>query len=831
MDLPVIQFIQERLAESDTLLETRKGSGYYDLFIKPQELILQPFVTAMETILIAQSVKRMLALDDPDDFNEEYVDSTASNVYVDRDVGDYARTIARVFYEAPVDRELPAFGSEFTTTTGLSFFNEFDFIISSAEMSLQKDGNLFFMDVPVRAQAQGSDYNIEPGDLTSFVNDSQAVSVTNTTKAEGGLARETNTHLLTRTKNSIGVRDLETIKGINAIINEKFPAVQEIQAIGFGDPEMMRDIVYNAHVGGNTDVYLKFPALQTKDTIIRGLTFDFTREVHRNTHIQLTATTFSDPDSDLMTPNIVSPSVTVSEDIIETSAFFLTQSIPASTGINLSSGQWIKLKANLLTALNIKVAGATPTATQRFEIINSINATMGLTIAKPYAIDQIIVSSPTIGANSLLELSVPDGLRSDGTALLIASLPGSYPPTATYMGTAADIYIENVDYQVEYVEGKIINLGGAILSGTEIAGSAMTPATGGIIVTGMDTLEVPSPPTLFQNVRPGDTLNITTVNPATGVAVGPYVISEKVSNTKIRVQNKYGIVGGPTAGDTAVQFYVVSNQVVVIDYKYNPLSVDIGPNVLLADGVTRGIRPGRSDFTIKDVAFIDIISIEEVDPDTEEPLGVILDRSAGYGSGGYGEGGYGGSSGGQYELVVNRPTERFSAFEDSMILFSPEQFGKSFKVTYYTATEIADVHAIARSDLERVTGADVLPKHFIPAFVDIDFGIRRDPTNIATPANADLALGLRPLIDGILAGNGLQSSELSKYLELQGVSSVQIPFTMRAEIINTDGTTTAIESEDVLIPPDVVLPRDTPNFGSPRITHMISRDITVSEVP
>lgn len=36
-----------------------------------------------------------------------------------------------------------------------------------------------------------------------------------------------------------------------------------------GDPEMQRDVLYNAHVGGKTDIYLKTPALQKRRRLTR----------------------------------------------------------------------------------------------------------------------------------------------------------------------------------------------------------------------------------------------------------------------------------------------------------------------------------------------------------------------------------------------------------------------------------------------------------------------------------------------------------------------------------------------------------------------------------
>lgn len=829
-DLPIIEFIRERLAESDASLETRKGSGFYDLFVKPQELMLNPLLSAMETTLIGQSVRQILALEAPDEFDEDLVDDTASNVYVARDEGGFARTVVRVFYTEPLDREFPAFSAEFTAGS-LSFFNEEDFAITKSQMALQQEGTLFFMDVAVRSQEEGDAYNVEAGGVTAFVNDADAVNVTNLSKAIGGLPRETNTQLLTRAKNSIGVRDLETVKGINAILREKFPSLREIQAIGMGDPEMMRDILYNVHVGGKTDVYLKTPELQIKTKDVVGLVFDSTRELPRNIHMELNALDFTDPESELGTPLIVSTSVSVKDDVIETAASVLSAAIPSPAGINLSGAEWIKIKVNSGEFVNIKISGANPANTQRFEIINAINAGLGLTVASASGTNKVFLQSQKIGSGSRIVFSPPDFPRTDATLIVfpdaasVGYVPSTPGPAAdgTFEGVVATEYLENVDYQVDYENGKIKQLpGSAILSGQIVA---ETPASGaGFVTTGSNTMSTPVPGA-FTSVRVGDEITFT-VSPAGAVPLNEvFIVSEVMSDQIIKI---LGL--SPTATDVALEYFIVSNHTVSVSYRHNPLSVDIGNKVLLSDGLSRAVRPGRENFTITDVAFIDVVSIEEIDPDTQESLGVLLNRSGGFGFGGFGEGGFGTSGGGDYKMLVLDPNHRFSAFEDSVLVFDAALFGKSYRITYYATPEIDTIHTVCRDDLERVTGADVLPKNFVPGFVDMTIGIRRDPTNLLTPDNDGLAVLVGNLIHNTPAGTGLQASDIVQLLENEGVDSVQTPFTMQVTVLNTDGSTSIFENQDILSVPPVVLPKETPNFVTPRIVHFYPRNVVVTEV-
>lgn len=833
LELPVLEFIKQRLNEADLTLEVRRGTAYYDLFVKPQQLMLQPLLVAMETSLTGQSVRRIQRTDDPDAFDEDLVDDLTENLYVPRFEGAFATTTVRVFYSAPADKEFPAFTAEFLTADGLSFFNSEDVAISQAEMTLNTDGDLYYVDILARAQNEGDEYNLELGDIVAFVNDVEAISVTNITTATDGLPRETNTELLARVQKSIGVRDFETEKGINAIINEKFPGIfSEIVPIGFGDPEMMRDIVYNAHVGGNTDVYLKAPALTVKTKDIVGLVFDETRELPRTTYKQLTALDFTDPASDLKAPFIVVGSVTVKSDTIETAASFVSASVPPVTGIDLSAGQYIKLKLDA-TGLykNIKVSGSNPAQTQKFEIINSINAAVGFTIASAFGVDKIMIQSPTVGLGSELNFATPDAPRTDGTPTLFPDIllaPYSYVsgvsgvgpnPAATVLGDVATEYIESVDYEVDYPNGKIRKLpGSAILSGDTIVG----PVVNGQVVASSDVLTSPTPGE-FALVRAGDTLNITSTT--SGVPLGAYIVREKLDDENLRILDM-----DPTSSDSGVGYNIVSNQVVVIRYKYNPLSIDIGNQVLLADGRTRGVRPGREAYTIDELPFIDIISVEEIDSDTLDGLDVFLNPNGGYGYGGYGNGPYGVGQSGDYNVIINRPPERFSMFEDALIVFDPVLLGKSYRITYYSAPEVGEVHTLSRSDLERVTGADVLPKNFVPGFVDIDIKIVRDATNISTPSNDGLTEAVKELINDVPANKPLQASDIVRLLEDLGVEYVEVPFTMYMTVINTDGSKTIRSDVNLLQLEDVELEKETANYVTNRIMHFYARNVAVSEV-
>jgi hypothetical protein len=843
MELPIIAFIQETLREADAELETREGSAWYDMFVKPQQLLTQPIQDAVAQGRYAQSVRLIRGLPDPNAFSEEDVDSLAGNIYVDRAQGAIAETTVRVYYTEPLDKEVPARTAEYQVGD-LTFLNKNDIVISAADMALQTDGALYYIDVPVVAEAEGSDYNVAAGEIVAAGNDADAVRVTNFSPAIGGLARETNVQLLDRIPNSIGVRDLETEKGINAILREKFPYLQRIKSIGLGDPEMMRDILFNTHVGGKTDVYLKTPEIAEGSTDVIGLDYDLTRTLSRNIHLEMARSEEdSDYSADVGTREIVVNSVVVREAVDETEATLLTIPVPPGVGIDLTGKEWLRFEVDALGEVQVKITGTNPAQTQRHEILSAINTAVGRTVARLAPANKIRISGVAKGAPARVRVYAPTNpVSSANNAAEV--LFGS--ATLDVRGVVAAQYLGGIDYEVSPSTGRIFqktfnaltrNPGGVGTRQTITSGQTMLSAEtdGAIVQDGsvwyFDAIGAPAnnkfllPPMVL--VRPGDRLIIEEINNATtGTVIGDLpqtvFVGDVVSGSRLKLSNFES-----TASATNVKYSIVSEQVVVVDYQYHPLSIDIGDRVIQADGFTRGIRPGRDAFTIKDVPLLDITSIQEIDPDSGDLIGEPLAPPVGFGGGGYGEGGFGQGMGGDYDLLINSPPDRFSRFDDAIILFRPEALSKSYRISYRWVPEIRAIHDVCRNDLERVTGADVLPKNLIPIYVDIAIVVRRNPTNLSTPPNEDLASLVADFIHTVVPTPGLEASDIIDLLEAQGVRSVETPFLMQGTVHNTDGSTRVLESEDILAFPIEDIERETTNYTTQRITQFYPGVITV----
>jgi hypothetical protein len=813
--LPIADFLRARLTEYDPKFDVRPGTGFESLFFKPLQFLLQPFADEANTLEIAQSFRRILLQDDPNAFSEEAVDALASNLFVDRVPGNKSGGVGRVYYVSAVDREWPAEGTVFTGNNGKSYTNPAPFSILATEMSSQiEDGNYYY-DIPLVCTEEGSDGDLDVGGLIELTNDSEVVLVTNKNAFTGGNARETNTELITRVQRSIAVRDLVTGKGFNAIIFENFASfVNELQPIGFGDPEMMRDIQYNVHIGGKVDGFVKTTSVTVGEKNFVAVLTDTTRQAPGTANIQLTGTSwFNMGATNIDRTGGLDPVV---EQVKPSSAAVYISPVDLSVPIDLSLAQYVYIGIDGVFR-NVKVAGPSPSATTRYQIINAINVAFGINVAAAIG-NSFRIISPTQGLNSELVFDDPISGTSALTDVFgLASGGGPY----VYMGDGPITFTEITHYEIDDPEGNIRRVIGPSVLGAQTTGQ--TTATS-------DQFVDPST-NIFINVLVNDILTLTS-----GADAGDYRVLEKIDDNTLRLDAEL------TATATGINYYIrrtgiKDGEVVFIRYYFNPLSIDIGPLIKLDEyGAERGIRPGREDFTITDVAFLRIRAIEIIDPVSLEPTGEFLNGNAGFGYGGFGMGAFGIGQQADYRLIVNSPTERFSAFEDAYIVFNSGLIGLSFRVEYDYVPQIVDLHNFVRSDAERVLDGDFLMRHFLPAYVSGTIEYRVDTTDSSIPDNETLTGLVKEFINTQLSGSDLEYSDINQFIQkttdpYYRYGTFIKHYKLTAVIHNTDGSTTVITGEDFLrVESPSPFPRDTTRPLSARITHWIADNLVMTRL-
>lgn len=900
MTLPILDFLVERMEEYDPSFEHRVGTAFSDLFMQPLSFIVQPLRDEANEIYTNQSLKRILDEDDPDLYPEEAVDDIVSNLYVYRREGAKSAGIARLLFTDPVEKNYLEGTLEFTNADGLKYYNISSVVITAAEMNAQSELEFYYMDVPVEAESEGEDYAVAEGGIVGS-SDSDAVRVYNAHPISGGLDRETNTELIARTQKSIGVRDMNTGKGFNAIMFETFlNKISELQPIGFNDPEMMRDIVFNYHIGGRVDGWVKTPSIQDGHFNALGLGIDYSRRIQATRNLLMTGTEYSEfgiQNIDVLE----NPVRAYNTDELEQAGFFIS-GINLADGIDLTVNQFIGVALDNKEYTNVKISGAVPSNTRAGEIANRINVAMEQDVCK-VVVNPVVVGRRRSGAIPATGMYVAGNTLYDPTARIFANLfPGDllvitvgqnagayivenivseneiqvdipftyfedevnyrisrtgsfikilsqtksaeskvfigspttgtdalleaiglapYPTPYEFQGRGRYEYTDGVHYEVDLTEGRT----------KRIIGSFIVPNTSSGISSQSIFFE-DATTDIFLNVEPGDMLTIVTCA-TDGAYEKDYRVLEKLNNQKIRIDDF--IPFSETNMEYRINRTGIKDQEYVFySFDYNPLAIDIGNQVQLDDyGRERGIRPGREDTTISDLAYLWTTNIELIDPVSGEPSGEVLDGEGGYGQGGYGRGGFGIGSRSQYILRVNVPEHRFSAFEDSLITIDTAFLGQSFRVNYKYVPEILEFDAFARSDEERVLDADILMKHFIPAIVDLEAEYTVDPSNPLTATPEEVQAAIEKHINEKTAGEPLDASDIVQVItemidqNANKTAKVKSPIIMEATIHNTDGTRTVLKSEDSLEVVNETIPPYTTKPLSARTSHWIAGSITL----
>lgn len=239
---PIRDLFFRRLRSEFPSLVLQVGDPMDEGLLKPAQAIISPYRREIARVRNGQS------LANPKTLTEAEANDLLANFFAERKTGGFATGVARAFFSAP-----RAFActptNKFFTGSGLNFFPVNNQAISAEAMLFQREGSRYFHDIVVRAEAEGDEYNIEPGSLVGVTGASEVVEVTNKRRFRDGKVKESTEEFIARVEGSFGERSLVSIRGIRATLGELFDTIQTIGVVGFNDPEMQRDIITGASEG------------------------------------------------------------------------------------------------------------------------------------------------------------------------------------------------------------------------------------------------------------------------------------------------------------------------------------------------------------------------------------------------------------------------------------------------------------------------------------------------------------------------------------------------------------------------------------------------------
>lgn len=235
-------FLSDRLRQAFPELATNEGDALTDLLVKPAVLLWDPVVREIYRIRACQSWR------DSSTLTTDEAEALGANMFVDRNRGDFSRGTGRIYYAQP--RSVSATPVNFFTSKGgLHFYPDGQQDITVQEMMLNVDQGMYYFDVSLIAEAAGSGYNIDAKELVTVANLEGTLKVTNLRRFRSGDDAETSVEYVDRASQGLTERSLVTIRGIGARVPKAFPEVSRLGVVGFGDPEMQRDVLKGGGLG------------------------------------------------------------------------------------------------------------------------------------------------------------------------------------------------------------------------------------------------------------------------------------------------------------------------------------------------------------------------------------------------------------------------------------------------------------------------------------------------------------------------------------------------------------------------------------------------------
>ena len=235
-DTDIREFLKDRIKQEFPTIGAEEGDVLVDLLVTPLEVLLEPLKREIQIVRQGQSANSV------DTMRLEDARDLAANFFTEWSGGARASASVRIYYSSPTYVNVLA-TIPFTTPSGLKFYPTTPQVVRPETMLLQRSGTEYYIDVPVIAENAGDEYNVDKGTITSASGLSGWTRITNLAKAEGGLSSETSAELLTRTRSSLTERSLNVRRGIVARLANDFPSIVDVEAVGYGDPEMERDVL------------------------------------------------------------------------------------------------------------------------------------------------------------------------------------------------------------------------------------------------------------------------------------------------------------------------------------------------------------------------------------------------------------------------------------------------------------------------------------------------------------------------------------------------------------------------------------------------------------
>lgn len=235
-------FIRTRVQQVFPNLAITEADEFTDLVIDPMRVLLEPITREIQLVKLRHSLANINRLSDDE------VDALMGNFFEARQGGGYATGPVRAYFAAPQTISVTLVHIA-QSRGGNRYLVPAPQSITAEQMLLNIDGSEYYFDINYVAENRGAEYNVERGEINSIANLPAVTRVTNLRRFTGGLPRESSADYVARVQRGSSDKTLTTAPGIIAVLHDSFPALRQVFEVGYGDPEMKRDILQGGSVG------------------------------------------------------------------------------------------------------------------------------------------------------------------------------------------------------------------------------------------------------------------------------------------------------------------------------------------------------------------------------------------------------------------------------------------------------------------------------------------------------------------------------------------------------------------------------------------------------
>jgi hypothetical protein len=236
-------FIYDRLAQEHPEIAVGVGDATADLLIKQALMLWDPIIREIKR------VSAMLSFKDPYILNTTEAEALGANLFTERGKGKYSKGVVRIYFSQPQNFSLTQSNYSSPSSSGLRYFPTQIQSIRREEMMLNTEGELYYFDANYIAEKAGESYNIEPGSISTVANVTAAIRVTNKNRFRDGLDEDDAVTFVGKIARELTERSLVTLRGIVAKVTKNLPEITTVQVVGYGDPEMQRDVISGGGLG------------------------------------------------------------------------------------------------------------------------------------------------------------------------------------------------------------------------------------------------------------------------------------------------------------------------------------------------------------------------------------------------------------------------------------------------------------------------------------------------------------------------------------------------------------------------------------------------------